>query len=96
MIARVLTANRLGDGAVVYRDAAGNWVESLADTAPAEDEAAQQALLAAGAADVARRLVVGPYLMDVALGTASPAPVTQRERIRAAGPTVSAGRTEAR
>jgi len=96
MTARVLTANRLDDGAVVYRDAAGDWVDSLADAAPAEGEAAEQALLAAGTVDVARRLVVGPYLMEVALGAAAPAPVSQRERIRAAGPTVAAGRAEAR
>lgn len=91
MSARVLTANRLDDGAVVYRDAAGNWVRSLGAAAVAEDEAAERALSAAGEADLARGLVVGPYLMAVAGGAASPAPVSQRERIRAAGPTVAYG-----
>ena len=91
MSARVLTANRLGDGAVVYRDAAGNWVGRLADAAVAGDEAAERALLAAGEADLAQGLIVGPYLKPVARGTAAPAPVSQRERIRAAGPTVAFG-----
>jgi len=95
MRARVLTANRLDDGAVVYRSAAGDWVARLADAAVAEDEAAATALLAAGEADLARGLVVGPYLIAVARG-AAPAPVTQRERIRAAGPTVASGTGRAR
>ncbi|MEE8334755.1 MAG: DUF2849 domain-containing protein [Alphaproteobacteria bacterium] len=90
MNARVLTANRLGDGAVVYRDAAGNWVEALEQAALAEDEAAEQALLMAGEDALARQLVVGPYLIEVALKAAAPSPLSQRERIRASGPTVAA------
>jgi len=91
MSARVLTANRLGDGAVVYRDAAGDWVETIEAAAPAEDEAAEQALLAAGEDALARQLVVGPYLIEIALEAAVPSPLSQRERIRAAGPTIAFG-----
>ncbi len=91
MSARVLTANRLGDGAVVYRTAAGDWVETIADAVPAEDEAAEKALLEAGEDGLARRLIVGPYLIEVAIRAAAPSPITQRERIRAAGPTIAFG-----
>jgi len=91
MNARILTANRLGDGAVVYRDAAGNWVEDIADAEIARDEYAEKVLTEAGARALAARLVVGPYLMEITEDAGTPRPVSQRERIRAAGPTVGYG-----
>ena len=80
---KVLTANRLADGAVVWLADSG-WSERLDAAVRLEDEAAAAALARAEAQGT---LVVGPYLVD-----ADAAGVVGRERlretIRATGPTV--------
>ncbi len=83
---KVLTANRLADGAVVYLAEGASWVGDLAHAALAATPEAEAALTATAAAAVKARLVVGAYLMPVVLDGALPRPVSVRERIRAAGP----------
>ena len=82
---QILTANRLSDGAVVYRTAEGGWAERLTaaqivDDVPRAEAEGKQAQDA--------RIVVGAYLMDVKGDGAALAPVKMREIIRAAGPSV--------
>lgn len=84
---QILTAWRLDDGEAVYRGA-GGWVRSLADATPFADMAAATAALAEAEADVAARVIVGPYLFDAAVEDASIRPLSARELIRAKGPTV--------
>jgi len=86
--AKVMTANRLRDGDVVYLAEDGRWSERLEDAWAVESEAAEAGLAALAEQAVAERLVVAPYLMPVAAGDAGPLPLSQRERIRALGPTV--------
>jgi hypothetical protein len=88
MRGKVLTANILTDGVVVYLAAAGAWTERLAEARFLTDESEQTRLLQVAEQDVARRIIVDPYLMDAADGPDGPAPVSQRERIRATGPTI--------
>ena len=80
---KVLTANRLADGAVLYLADSG-WTTRLEAAVRLDEEAAPAALLRAEAQGT---IVVGPYLVD-----ADAAGVIGRERlretIRAAGPTV--------
>ncbi|NWG44919.1 MAG: DUF2849 domain-containing protein [Alphaproteobacteria bacterium] len=85
---RVLTANRLRDGEVVYRDGAGGWSVTFADAAVFADPAAAEAALAAAEADVAARKVVAVYLFDVIEDGTGWRPRETREVIRARGPTV--------
>ena len=85
-MAKLVTANRLSDGAVVYFDVAGGWSLSLADAVTASDDAAADALLERAAPAVKARLIVEPYLMEIA--EPDRRPLRERERIRAAGPTV--------
>ena len=85
---QAVTANRLGDGIVVFLAADGRWSERAEDAAVAADKAAADALMAAAERAVDQRTVVGPYLIEVAEGPAGPQPVKLRERIRAAGATV--------
>ena len=80
----VVTANRLGDGAVVYRTVDGNWTTDIASavvlapaTAPVELQRAE--------ADGVR--AVGPYIAPVELVADRILPGNLRERIRVAGPT---------
>lgn len=83
---QIVTANRLRDGRVVFRDAAGGWVEAIADAALLAPDAAATAV-AASAADVAARRIVDPYAIDVVTTPEGVTPKTTRERIRAGGPT---------
>ena len=83
---QIVTANRLRDGRVVFRDRNGGWVETI-DAAAVADAAEAKALVEAAAADVAARLIVDPYAIDVVREAACLVPKTMREKIRAGGPT---------
>ncbi|MEX2641962.1 MAG: DUF2849 domain-containing protein [Acetobacterales bacterium] len=86
---QVMTANRLGDGEVVYLAEGGRWSEWLAESQLARDAAAAEALEATAAAAVKARQVVLPYLIPVEVAEdGGIAALSQRERIRAKGPTV--------
>lgn len=89
----VITANRLQDGAVVWRGAAGCWLQEIDRAASGGDAKAVSAMMAAARADEAAGLVIAPYEVEVAADDASGRllPVRLRERIRAGGPTLPAG-----
>lgn len=80
---KILTANRLTDGLVVYLGA-GGWANAphLARRATNDDEANR--LLADGKEAVTRNEVADVWLIDVE----SDAPVRWKEAIRSKGPTV--------
>jgi hypothetical protein len=80
---QMVTANRLIDGVVVYMTADSDWSENFVDGAVWTDKASADNALGASEEAVTARLVVGPYLFDVALTEAGPKPVSARERIRA-------------
>jgi len=88
MTLKVVTANRLRDGAIVYRTASGAWSENLSEAAGADSEADERRLLADAVADVAARRVVAPYAFEVTRAAEGPQAISQRERIRAHGPSV--------
>ncbi|MCI0735981.1 MAG: DUF2849 domain-containing protein [Beijerinckiaceae bacterium] len=85
---KVISANRLTDGIVVYAGHGGTWVERL-DQAQilASKEDADAGLLLAKE-DARRNLVVEPALVDVAEMEGGRRPATLRESIRAQGPTI--------
>src|SRR3989442_1217325 len=84
----ILTANRLGDGVVVFLDYDGSWVESLAGAAVGRSPDEMRALEARGAHDAARNLVVEPYLIEVHETAGRLTPIRYRERVRVAGPSI--------
>ena len=84
----ILTANRLRDGEVVYRTPAGAWSESIADALVANGKDDSAALEALGQADEKALIVVSVYLMPVMLEGGVPHPISQREIIRAKGPSI--------
>ena len=88
--ASVLTANRLGDGVVVFLDFQGAWSEVLAAAAVARTPDEVRALQDRGAHDASRNLVVEPAIVEVRETTSGLVPVRYRERVRAAGPTILA------
>jgi hypothetical protein len=80
---QMVTANRLSDGAVVYLTAGNGWSEQFADGAVWADKDSADGALNASEEAVKARLVIGPYLFDVAVTDAGPKPTSARERIRA-------------
>ncbi len=87
MADKIVTANRLDDGLVVYLNGAG-WSERIEDARIAGDDAAADGLLAEAEGPGQEIRVIGPYLIEVAREDAAPRPVSYREAIRAQGPTV--------
>ena len=82
--AKVVTANRLREGDVVYQTAADQWSPHHHEAELIEDEAhAQMRLLHAAAQKLA---VVGAYLADAKAGTNGPEPTHFREAFRTRGP----------
>jgi hypothetical protein len=84
----VITANRLGDGAVIYRTEGGQWSTRLEQAEVATTVAAARTLLAGATADGIN--AVGPYVAPVrqdAEGALQPGNL--REAIRQAGPTIA-------
>jgi hypothetical protein len=83
----VVTANRLRDGAVIYRTV-GGWTTELARAAVVTTAPAAQDLLKGAAADDVG--AVGPYVAPVELtADRRVLPGNLRERIRFAGPTIA-------
>ena len=82
----VVTANRLGDGAVVYRTIDGQWSSRLEQAAVVSAAPAASALLAAAVADDVG--AVGAYVAPVERDPqGNIRPGNLREAIRYAGPT---------
>lgn len=81
----VITANRLADGAVVYRTANNGWTTRISEAVVVTTAPAASGLLAGAVAEDV--LVVGPYVAPVDLDAQGRiAPGNLRERIRVAGP----------
>ena len=85
---KALTANRLGEGDVVFW-AGGQWVEQFAEAELFTEEAPAEAAVALAKAQ--NRVVVDAYLIDVTRSDQGVAPVSYRERLRALGPTNELG-----
>jgi len=83
----VVTANRLDDGAVVYRTRSGNWSISLDAAAVVTTAPAATELLAAAVGDDIS--AVGAYVAPVEISDGGRLlPGNLRERIRHTGPTI--------
>ena len=80
---KVLTANRLIDGEVVFW-AHGRWAERFSEAEVFTDAEPAEAAEAAGKSQPT--VVVDPYLIDVVQAEDILAPVSYRERLRALGP----------
>jgi hypothetical protein len=87
MTHRVMTANLLREGEVVYLTAAGAWSAWLEDAEAVNGAGGEGRLEVLAERAVGERTVVGPYLMDVAEEAGRLKPLGMREKIRAMGPT---------
>lgn len=89
MTLRMMTANRLSDGSVVYLATDGGWTGLLYEGRIAETDAEAERLAAMAERAVEDRCVIGPYLIEIIDDDGSVRPVRLREEIRAEGPTVA-------
>ncbi len=89
---KMIIASRLEAGLVAFLTATGEWVESIADGLLIEDDAEAERQLAVAKQHEAANRVVDPYLIDVVVEGGSRRPASNREAIRAFGPTVETGR----
>ncbi len=81
----IVTANRLGDGAVIYRTGAGQWTTQLELAAVATSASAAEALLTTAVADDIG--AVGAYVAPVQIDAEGHVrPGNLRESIRQIGP----------
>ncbi|HQT46797.1 MAG: nitrite reductase [Acidocella sp. 20-63-7] len=86
MSLNLITANRLRDGATVWLTPGGDWVERVEAAALFEDAALPQ-----GLQEAQRNIVVDLHEVPALRGRDGvPEPVSQREQIRAQGPSVRA------
>ncbi len=83
----VVTANRVGDGAVVYLRADRNWTTELSAAAVTTDAASAREMVNAAIADDLR--AVGSYIAPIKLTRdGARQPGNLREHIRLNGPTI--------
>ena len=90
-MAKMLIANRLADGLVVFRAGDGTWVESIAAGQLINDDAAAARLHEAGLADERDNKIIDPCLIAVSATGGNRSPDVYREAIRANGPTIDVG-----
>jgi hypothetical protein len=83
---QIITANRLGDGRVVFLTRSG-WSRRIEEAEVARSKEESEAALARAQADARANRVLEPYAVDVRLERGRPVPVRLRERIRLKGPT---------
>jgi hypothetical protein len=87
-MSKVITANRLTDGIVVYVGHDGAWTGQLNEAKVFASKAETEAGLLAAQNDAKRNLVVEPCLIDVTDEASGRRALTLRESIRARGPTI--------
>jgi hypothetical protein len=85
---KILTANRLSDGAAVWLTRDHSWATRIEAAELAADDATAEKLERAGRAAFLKNEVVDVNLIDVALEAGAVRPLRLRERIRAEGPTI--------
>ena len=81
---KVVTANALLEGDVVWLTEDDRWTRIMAEAELIEDEAHAQLRLLHAQSEYA--VVVGPYLADAEAGPDGPEPVHFREAFRTRGP----------
>ncbi len=88
MALQVVTANRIGDGTVVYLTRVGGWSERITDAHVGRSNEERDDLMAVARATAEIPEVVEPYVIDVVEEASVVRPVRDREVIRSRGPTI--------
>ncbi len=81
---KILTANHLLEGDVIYLSATGDWSRRIEDAVLLTDETDAQHRLSLASQQVDE--IVGAYLVDAKAGETGPEPTHFREEFRRTGP----------
>ena len=87
-MSKVVTANMLATGRVVFLGPAGAWVEAVGDAVVYDDDATAEGGLAQARRDQDRALIVDPFVTTRGPGHDGRPAMTLRDTIRAFGPTI--------
>lgn len=85
---KMIIANRLADGAVVFLAPNHEWTTSVAEGSVLSTESDAEQGLAVAKRHEEDCLIVDPALIDVTVEDGRPRPTAIREAIRAFGPTI--------
>lgn len=85
---RLISANRLVDGIVVYWTKDSAWSETIVEARAFEGDASFESAFARAKGDEKANIVVDVVSVDVVLSDGEARPTHIREAIRATGPTV--------
>ena len=88
-MSKVITANTLSRGTVVFRALGDRWVDRIEDATVFTDSETADAALAAARLDEARAVVVDVFIVDQKDGKTGRDSMTLRNAIRAHGPTIA-------
>ena len=88
MAPQVITANRLSDGDVVYLTASNGWSEWLDDAIVAHSGEDVATLMVIAEQAIEDLKIISPYEFDVEYSGKVTKPISMRETIRAAGPSI--------
>lgn len=84
---KIVSANDLMDGDVVYLTERNTWSRKISEASVAQDQESADALLIQG--EARQDLIVGAYLVDIAIGDDKlPHPTHFREKFRLHGPSI--------
>ena len=85
---QIISANRLIDGRIVFRDASGAWDENPSRAARYASKEELAVGLAAAQVDFAANLIIEIEAVEVTLSGDTVAAVTMRDKVRFGGPSV--------
>lgn len=88
MTLKIVTANRIGDGVVVFLAEGERWTERVHESLVTDGEEEEAQLMAVAKKFNRDAVVIEPYLIDVTREGDEIRPVRYRERIRAFGPSI--------
>ncbi len=88
MSAKILTANDLHTGRVIFLSPKGVWSTFISQACLSFDLKMENELAAIGHQAVNNQLVVEPFFIDVTIEDGLPSPLRFRERLRINGPSV--------
>lgn len=88
MTLKILTANGLHSGGVVFLTSHGDWSPFIALAQISDDDDTAQKLESSGQQAVGEQTIVEPFFIDITIENGVPHPVRFRERLRVGGPSV--------
>jgi len=88
MTLKILTANDLHSGGVVFLTSQGDWSPFISSAHLSDNEQNMKELEVIGQGAVRAQIIVEPFFIDVLIENGIPLPVRFREQLRVSGPSV--------